>query len=61
MELTAVHYALLFAAGLSGGFIDAIAGGGGLITVPTLLGSACHRSSRSAPTRRKAPAARSSP
>ena len=38
MELTAVHYALLFAAGLSGGFIDAIAGGGGLITVPTLLG-----------------------
>ncbi|MFM7240503.1 MAG: TSUP family transporter [Opitutia bacterium] len=38
MELTASHYALLFAAGLSGGFIDAIAGGGGLITVPTLLG-----------------------
>ena len=38
MELTAIHYALLFAAGLSGGFIDAIAGGGGLITVPTLLG-----------------------
>lgn len=38
MELAAIHYALLFAAGLSGGFIDAIAGGGGLITVPTLLG-----------------------
>jgi len=38
MELTATQYALLFAAGLSGGFIDAIAGGGGLITVPTLLG-----------------------
>ncbi len=29
--------ALLFCAGLSGGFIDAIAGGGGLITVPALL------------------------
>jgi uncharacterized membrane protein YfcA len=29
--------ALLFFAGLSGGFIDAIAGGGGLITVPALL------------------------
>ena len=29
--------ALLFLAGLSGGFIDAIAGGGGLITVPALL------------------------
>lgn len=38
MEFTATQYALLFAAGLSGGFIDAIAGGGGLITVPTLLG-----------------------
>jgi len=37
MEPTPVAYALLFAAGLSGGFIDAIAGGGGLITVPTLL------------------------
>ena len=29
--------ALLFLAGLVGGFIDAIAGGGGLITVPALL------------------------
>lgn len=28
---------LLFAAGLSGGFIDAIAGGGGLISLPALL------------------------
>ena len=28
---------LLFLAGLAGGFIDAIAGGGGLITVPMLL------------------------
>ncbi|GDY16682.1 UPF0721 transmembrane protein [Verrucomicrobiota bacterium] len=37
MDLTASHYALLFGAGLAGGFIDAIAGGGGLITVPTLL------------------------
>lgn len=30
-------YLLLFAAGFGGGFIDAIAGGGGLITVPALL------------------------
>jgi uncharacterized membrane protein YfcA len=37
MDLAPTAYALLFAAGLSGGFIDAIAGGGGLITVPTLL------------------------
>jgi uncharacterized membrane protein YfcA len=28
---------LLFAAGLAAGFVDAIAGGGGLITVPALL------------------------
>lgn len=30
-------YPALFAAGLSAGFVDAIAGGGGLITVPMLL------------------------
>lgn len=36
--LTAAHYALLFVAGLVAGTVDAIAGGGGLITVPTLLG-----------------------
>lgn len=30
-------YLLLFLAGLAGGFIDSIAGGGGLITVPALL------------------------
>lgn len=30
-------YALLFLAGFAGGLIDAIAGGGGLITVPALL------------------------
>jgi hypothetical protein len=29
--------ALLFAAGLAGGFVDSIAGGGGLISVPALL------------------------
>jgi uncharacterized membrane protein YfcA len=29
---------LLFAAGLAAGFVDSIAGGGGLITVPVLLG-----------------------
>lgn len=37
MELTATTYALLFGAGLAGGGIDAMAGGGGLITVPALL------------------------
>ncbi|MCE9518248.1 MAG: TSUP family transporter, partial [Verrucomicrobia bacterium] len=35
MSLTTL--ALLFLAGLAGGFIDAIAGGGGLITLPALL------------------------
>jgi uncharacterized membrane protein YfcA len=30
-------YLLLFLAGFAGGFIDAVAGGGGLITVPALL------------------------
>ena len=30
-------YFLLFLAGFAGGFIDAVAGGGGLITVPVLL------------------------
>ncbi len=37
MELAYQAYALLFGAGLLGGFIDSIAGGGGLITVPALL------------------------
>jgi uncharacterized membrane protein YfcA len=37
-ELHALHYALLFVAGLLAGVVDAIAGGGGLITLPTLLG-----------------------
>jgi uncharacterized protein len=31
------HLPLLFATGLAAGFVDAIAGGGGLITVPVLL------------------------
>ena len=35
--ITLLPYTLLFAAGLAGGCIDAIAGGGGLITVPALL------------------------
>ena len=30
-------YPALFATGLAAGFVDAIAGGGGLITVPALL------------------------
>ena len=35
--MTPLNFILLFFAGLAGGFIDAIAGGGGLITVPALL------------------------
>ena len=31
------HFPLLFATGLVAGFVDSIAGGGGLITVPVLL------------------------
>lgn len=37
MEFELWHFAIFFLAGFSGGFIDAIAGGGGLICVPTLL------------------------
>ncbi len=37
MNLDAGSLALLFGAGLGAGFIDAIAGGGGLISVPALL------------------------
>lgn len=36
-ELSALHYLLLFAAGLIAGTVDAIAGGGGLITLPAML------------------------
>ena len=36
-ELTLSAYVLLFFAGLGAGMVDAIAGGGGLITLPTLL------------------------
>ena len=35
--ISPLEYGLLFLAGLAGGWIDAIAGGGGLITVPALL------------------------
>src|SRR5205809_2485060 len=31
------HFPLLFGTGLAAGFVDSIAGGGGLITVPVLL------------------------
>ncbi|MBU4486244.1 MAG: TSUP family transporter [Candidatus Delongbacteria bacterium] len=37
MELSVLTYILLFIAGTAAGFIDSIAGGGGLITVPVLL------------------------
>lgn len=37
IELSIATLALLFLAGLAGGFIDSIAGGGGLISVPALL------------------------
>lgn len=36
-SLTVEVLALLFVAGLAGGFVDAIAGGGGLISLPALL------------------------
>ena len=35
--LVSWHYPLLFATGLAAGFVDSIAGGGGLITLPVLL------------------------
>lgn len=37
-ELSAFAYLTLFAAGLVAGVVDAIAGGGGLITLPALIG-----------------------
>lgn len=37
MDFDILAYAVFFIAAFAGGFIDAIAGGGGLITVPTLL------------------------
>lgn len=37
-ELSVLSYLTLFAAGLVAGVVDAIAGGGGLITLPTLIG-----------------------
>jgi len=37
-EVTPWMYPLLFAAGMLAGWIDAIAGGGGLVTIPILLG-----------------------
>ena len=38
MEHSLIFYIILFAAGFFAGLIDSIAGGGGLITVPVLLG-----------------------
>src|SRR5688500_175573 len=37
MELELWHFPLLFVVGLIAGAVDAVAGGGGLITVPALL------------------------
>jgi len=37
MEITILTYFLLFIAGTAAGFIDSIAGGGGLITLPALM------------------------
>ena len=37
MEFEIYHYVLFFVAAFFGGFIDAIAGGGGLICLPALL------------------------
>jgi uncharacterized protein len=36
-ELTVISFMILFATGLCAGFVDAIAGGGGLIALPVLL------------------------
>lgn len=38
-EFTLTHFVLLFVAGLVAGTVDAIAGGGGLITLPAMLGA----------------------
>ena len=40
MEVTALELVLLCAAALTAGFVDAIAGGGGLLTLPSLLTAA---------------------
>ena len=37
MPVTLWHFPVLFATGVAAGFVDSIAGGGGLITVPVLL------------------------
>lgn len=37
MELSFLSYVILFLSGLSAGFVDSIAGGGGLIALPALL------------------------
>lgn len=37
MDLSYLSYALLFLAGLTAGFVDSIAGGGGLIALPAIL------------------------
>ncbi|HIP29431.1 MAG TPA: hypothetical protein EYG83_01290, partial [Sulfurospirillum arcachonense] len=39
MEFEAYYYAIFLAAGFLAGFVDSIAGGGGIITVPVLLAS----------------------
>ena len=39
MEFEFYYYALFLATGIIAGFIDAIAGGGGIITIPVLLAS----------------------
>ncbi len=39
MEFDIYYYALFLATGIIAGFIDAIAGGGGIITIPVLLAS----------------------
>ena len=39
MEFELYYYLLFLATGIFAGFIDAIAGGGGIITIPVLLAS----------------------
>ncbi len=61
MELELVTLFALFGVALVAGFIDAIAGGGGLLTVPALLATGMPRRWCSAPTSCRAALAPSPP
>ncbi len=42
MEFDLLSYTVFFVAAFLGGFIDAIAGGGGLITLPAIMAMGVH-------------------